>query len=53
MLLATTDYVPEARDRYTLSRLHATGGIGRVWPARDASFGRDVALKGLRPERAG
>jgi serine/threonine protein kinase/tetratricopeptide (TPR) repeat protein len=51
--LATTDHVPQSYDRYTLSRLHATGGIGRVWLARDSSLGRDVALKELHPERAG
>jgi len=45
--------VPETRARYTLSRLHATGGLGRIWLARDAALGRDVALKELRPERAG
>jgi hypothetical protein len=39
-------------DRYTLTRLHASGGIGRVWLARDLEFGRNVALKELRPERA-
>jgi serine/threonine protein kinase len=38
---------------YTLSKLHASGGIGRVWLARDESLGRDVALKELLPGRAG
>jgi eukaryotic-like serine/threonine-protein kinase len=39
----------EAPDRYTLTRLHATGGIGRVWLARDQRLGREIALKELRP----
>jgi serine/threonine-protein kinase len=38
--------------RYDRIRLHATGGIGRVWLARDSNLGRDVALKELRPETA-
>ncbi len=38
---------------YTLIRLHATGGIGRVWLARDNYLGREVAFKELRPEQAG
>ena len=51
-MLSTAAYVPAIRERYTLSRLHASGGIGRVWLARDASIGRDVALKELRPEQS-
>jgi len=40
------------RRRYTLTRLHATGGIGRIWLAYDRDLGREVALKELRPERS-
>jgi serine/threonine-protein kinase len=37
--------------RYTITKLHAKGGIGQVWVARDASLGREVALKELKPGR--
>ena len=44
VLVSATAYEPGARGRYALSRLHATGGIGRVWLARDQSLGRDYRL---------
>jgi eukaryotic-like serine/threonine-protein kinase len=51
------DYVakaaPSIGTRYAFTRLHATGGIGRVWRARDRQLDREVALKELHPERAG
>jgi PAS domain S-box-containing protein len=49
----TIDVVPDVRERYKRIHLHATGGIGRIWVARDRQLGRDVALKELRPDRAG
>jgi PAS domain S-box-containing protein len=52
VLDATVDLPAPPRSRYSLTRLHATGGIGRIWLARDADLRRDVALKELRPERA-
>jgi PAS domain S-box-containing protein len=51
--LTTIDHVAALSKRYCRLHLHATGGIGRVWLAHDNGLGRNVALKELRPERAG
>src|SRR5262249_27520222 len=43
---------PRTGDRYTVIRLHDSGGIGRVWGAWDHDLNREVALKDLHPEWA-
>ncbi len=52
VLLSTVDVPAERRERFTLTRLHAEGGLGRVYVAHDHDLNRDVALKEIRPERA-
>src|SRR5262249_58587233 len=39
--------LPSGRDRprYTPTKLHATGGIGQAWLARDTALAPDGALK--------
>src|SRR5262249_49109106 len=43
---------PPAGERYAVVRLHAEGGLGQVFVARDAALNREVALKRVRPDRA-
>jgi WD40 repeat protein/serine/threonine protein kinase len=42
----------EQRSRYTLTRLHAEGGLGKVWLAFDTELNREVALKEIQPRHA-
>ena len=48
----TADFCQPTNDRYELRRLHAQGGIGRIWLAHDTHLDRTVALKELRSERS-
>src|SRR5207302_3986937 len=53
LLVETIDHQPhEGGSRYSIVRLHAQGGLGRVYIARDQDLNRDVALKEIKPEQA-
>jgi WD40 repeat protein/serine/threonine protein kinase len=43
--------VARAGARFRRLQLHASGGLGQVFLARDEEFGREVALKEIRPDR--
>ncbi|HWE38077.1 MAG TPA: serine/threonine-protein kinase, partial [Isosphaeraceae bacterium] len=53
VMLETVAKAPsEGTLRYSLSRLHAEGGLGEVWVARDNDLNREVALKIIKPEQS-
>jgi len=49
----TVDFKSISRSKYTLTRVHGMGGLGRVWLARDRQLQREVALKELVSDKAG
>ena len=52
VVVETLSPAEESRNRYTRTHLHAKGGMGQVWLARDRTLDRLIALKELRPDQA-
>jgi PAS domain S-box-containing protein len=50
---AAAAWAPKPGGRYQLNSLHAAGGIGEIWLARDADLERDVAVKRLQSQSSG
>ena len=48
----TKPYLPE-QSRFALTGVHAEGGLGRIWVARDERLNRNVAFKEVKPKHAG
>jgi serine/threonine protein kinase/anti-sigma regulatory factor (Ser/Thr protein kinase) len=52
---ATVTTIPTPRragERFRILKLHAEGGLGRVYEAEDRELGRKVALKEILPDKA-
>ena len=49
----TVDVKPEYHSRYTLTQVYGEGGLGQVWLATDPALKREIALKRIRPGKAG
>lgn len=49
---AVASSVERTGPRYRLNKLHAAGGIGEIWLARDADLQRDVAVKRLQVQKS-
>ena len=48
---SSNDISATSRSRYSRTRVHSQGGLGRVWLARDQALNREVALKEIRRDR--
>jgi WD40 repeat protein len=52
ILIETFPDRADGHKRYERKHVHAEGGLGRIWLARDNDLNREVALKELKPDQA-